>query len=135
MKIGRKKKHPPKVPVNAMSDIAFLLLIFIMVISLLNYRKVEKIDYPEAEYQETTQADQNFEIWIKKDGTRLFNGKTVDDQTLQALIAEAFVDHPKTRVHVIADKNTPYKQVHSVVEILKLLQHRAVSFVVKDNTK
>ena len=32
-----------------MSDIAFLLLIFIMLLSLINNRKEIKIDYPEAE--------------------------------------------------------------------------------------
>ncbi len=131
MKIKRQKRRSPIVPINSMSDIAFLLLIFIMLISLINYRKEVKIEYPEAEFQEVTQADKNVEIWVDRWGNFFYDGELASLETVEGLIAQNIATNPSVRIHIIADKNTPYKNVNDVVEILKLLQHRAVSFVVK----
>lgn len=118
-----------------MSDIAFLLLIFIIVISLLNTRQEIKIEYPEAEFQEVTQADENFEIWITHDGVIFYNGMSVQLEELENEIVDAVVDDPGVRIHLIADRKTPYKYINGIIELLKLLQHRAVSFVVEDRGK
>jgi len=132
MKIKRKKRYNPYIPVCSMSDIAFLLLIFIMLLSLINNRKEIKIDYPEAENPEVTQKDKNFEIYIDKDGFLFYSGKMVDFDSLEILLVEAINKNPDTRVHVIADKNCKYKNVDSVLNILKLLQHRLVSLVARE---
>jgi len=132
MKIKHKKKYNPYIPVCSMSDIAFLLLIFIMVLSLINNRNEIKIDYPEAKKPEVTQKDKNFEIYIDKEGFVYYSGKMVDYDNLQNLIIEAINKNPDTRIHVIADKNCKYKNVDSVINILKLLQHRLVSLVAKE---
>lgn len=132
MKIGRRKRRKSIVPVNSMSDIAFLLLIFIMLISLINYRKEIKISYPEAEYHEVTQADKNLELWIDESGWLYFDGSVIDMKTAEAVISGAVAEDPKIRIHILADRDTPYKYINDLVEVLKLLQHRVVSFVVKD---
>ncbi len=131
MKIRRRTRIAPFIPINSMSDIAFLLLIFIMLISLINYKKVIKIDYPEAEYKEVTQADKNFEIWIDSNGVIYYKGYIIEMATLEGKIVDAIAQDPETRIHIIADRNTKYKNVNNIIEILKLLQHRIVSFVVK----
>ncbi len=115
-----------------MSDIAFLLLIFIMLISLINYRREIKIAYPEAESQEVTQADKNLEIWIKREGTIFYKGEPRSLSQIEAIVADGVAEDPSVRIHILADKYTPYKNVDGVLEILKLLQHRAVSLVVKE---
>jgi len=118
-----------------MSDIAFLLLIFIMLISLINYRREIKIDYPEGEYQEVTQADKNLEIWVNREGLIFYDGDPVSLSYAESLIADAAANDPSIRIHILADKNTPFKNVNGVLEILKLLNHRAVSLVVKEPEK
>ena len=132
MNITRRKRRRSILPINSMSDIAFLLLIFIMLISLINYRREIKISYPEAEFQEVTQADKNLEIWIDRLGDIYHNGIIINTIAAEAIIAEAIAGDPKIRIHILADKNTPYKNVNDVIEVLKLLQHRVVSFVVKE---
>lgn len=126
------RRRKPSVTTSSMSDIGFLLLIFIMLISLMNQRKEEKIEYPEATMIEKTQVDENFEIWVKSDGQTFVEGQLVTPEVLERLIAAKVAEQPMTRVHIIADKNTPYKYIDSVVTILQLLQHRVVSFVVKE---
>lgn len=135
MKIRRKKRRSPIVPINSMSDIAFLLLIFIMLISLINYRKEVKIEYPEADLSEVTQADKNLELWIDSRGNLYFQGEPVNKADMEGWVAQSIAEDPSIRVHIIADKNTPYRDINFLVEMLQLLQHRVVSFVVKEEGK
>jgi biopolymer transport protein ExbD len=135
VKIQRTERRKPIIPINSMSDIAFLLLIFIMLISLINYRKEVKIAYPEAEHYEVTQAEKNLEIWITKDGNIIIDGMLHTPAMLEDTIAAHIIENPSVRIHVLADRDTPYMHVNQVIEILKLLQHRVVSMVVKETDR
>ena len=128
----KKKRRNPSITTSSMSDIGFLLLIFIMLISLMNQRYEEKINYSESTALERTQADSNFEIWIQKNGVISAEGKDLDSVGLERAVVTAIAANPNVRIHVIADRDTPYKYVNSVVGVLQSLQHRVVSFVVKE---
>jgi len=129
----KKKRRNPSITTSSMSDIGFLLLIFIMLISLMNQRYEEKINYSESTVLERTQAESNFEIWIQKNGLVSADGRILDPLALERAIVAAVAENPNVRIHVIADKDTPYKYVNSVVGVLQSLQHRVVSFVVKES--
>jgi len=129
----RKIRKPFFIPTFSMSDVAFLLLIFIMLVSLINYRKEVKIDYPEAKTALRTTADKNLEVWIDIEGRLYLDGDAADRLALERKIIELYTTAPDTRVHIIADRNTPYENINSVLEILQVLQYRVVSFVVKTN--
>lgn len=128
----KRKKRKASITTSSMSDIGFLLLIFIMLISLMNQRYEEHIEYPQAKQLQKTSLEHNFEIWIQKDGTVSANKQNATPELLEALVVSAIAEHPDVRIHIIADKNTPYKYVNSVVSVLQSLQHRVVSFVVKE---
>ena len=131
MKIKRKHNNV-SVPLFSTSDIAFLLLIFIMLLALMNYRKEVKIDYPEARTVLNTNAEENLEVWINIEGDIFLNGNPADLRALETSIIELYQSEQDTRVHIIADRNTPYARINSVLEVLQLLQYRVVSFVVKN---
>ena len=131
MKLKRNRKHV-FVPLFSTSDIAFLLLIFIMLVSLINYRKEVKILYPEAETAKKVTAEKNLEIWVDRAGNLYLNGNLSNLTFVEQGIIEAYRTAPDTRVHIIADRNTPFANVHKVLDILQLLQYRVVSFVVKN---
>ena len=133
MIINKRKRRDFIIPINSMSDIAFLLLIFIMLISLINYRREIKIDYPESDFVEVTQYDKNLEIWIDENGVTYYKGMVIDLKTLEGIIADTIAEKPDTRIHILADKNTKYKNVNNVINVLKFLQHRVVSLVVKES--
>ena len=130
----KKKRRNPSITTSSMSDIGFLLLIFIMLISLMNQRYEDKINYPESRILERTQADKNFEIWVQKNGVVSADGEILDGIGLERAIVGAIAENPGVRIHIIADKDTPYKYVNSVVSVLQNLQHRVVSFVIKERT-
>jgi biopolymer transport protein ExbD len=115
-----------------MSDVAFLLLIFIMLVSLINYRKEVKIEYPEGERAKKVSAERNLEIWVDREGGLYLDGTISSLGNIEAAIIETYRNAPDTRIHIIADRGTPFAHVSRVLEVLQLLQYRVVSFVVKD---
>ncbi|GHV38196.1 biopolymer transporter ExbD [Spirochaetia bacterium] len=132
MKIGRRERKSFSIPLNSMSDVAFLLLIFIMLVSLINYRREVKIDYPEAEIAKRTSAEKNLEIWIDKAGGVYLDGIPASLLTVENTLADTYRNAPDTRLHIIADRDTPFEKIQGVLSILQLLQYRVVSFVVKN---
>ncbi|MDR0502289.1 MAG: biopolymer transporter ExbD [Treponema sp.] len=130
MKIKRRKRNF-LITIFSTSDIAFLLLIFIMLVSLINYRKEVKIEYPEAKTALRTQAEKNLEVWVDKNGGIYINGDSADYLELEYRIADLYQNAPDTRVHIIADRSTPYEKINSILEVFQILQYRVVSFVVK----
>jgi biopolymer transport protein ExbD len=131
LKRGRKKEF--SIPLNSMSDVAFLLLIFIMLVALINYRREVKIEYPEANTAQRTSAEKNLEIWIDRDGGVYLDGTPATLRDVEDTVAELYRRAPDTRLHIIADRNTPYEKINGVLEILQILQYRVVSFVVKND--
>jgi len=132
MKLKRPKGKNFYIPLNSMSDVAFLLLIFIMLVALINYRKEVKIAYPEAKTALRTSEEKNLEVWIDKDGGVYIDGTISDLLTLENTIASLYRSAPDTRVHIIADQNTLYEKINAVLEVMQILQYRVVSFVVKN---
>ena len=132
MKLNRGKGKGFNIPLNSMSDVAFLLLIFIMLVALINYRKEVKIEYPEAKTALRTTAEKNLEVWIDSEGSIYLDGVDADLLALEQEIARLYTSAPDTRVHIIADRHTPYEKINAALEILQILQYRVVSFVVKN---
>jgi len=120
------------IPLWSMSDVAFLLLIFIMLVSLMNYRREVKIDFPEAETAKNVNVENNLEIWVDRSGGLYLNGEACGLAVVEDGIIEAYRTAPDTRVHIIADRNTSFEHIHKVLDILQLLEYRVVSFVAKN---
>jgi biopolymer transport protein ExbD len=135
MKFSRERRRLI-IPMNAMSDVAFLLLIFIMLVSLINYRKEVKIDYPEAVDAVKKVSDKkNLEIWIDKSGFVYLDGANSNLDEIENTVGDLYRTAPDTRIHIIADKNAPFSNVNSVLEILQLLEYRVVTFVVREDER
>jgi len=132
MRLNRRIKKPFFIPTFSMSDVAFLLLIFIMLVSLINYRTEVKIDYPEARTALRIDAEKNLEIWIDVFGDVYLDGIPSDLLSVEHKISDLHRNAPDTRVHIIADRNTPYEKINNVREIMQILQYRVVSFVVRN---
>jgi biopolymer transport protein ExbD len=132
MKIARKRKQF-MVPMNAMSDIAFLLLIFIMLVSLINYRKEVKIDYPQAvEKVQEIDDKKSLSIWVDKEGSVYIDGELSRLDVVEAVLGNTYRDDSATKILLIADRNTEFKNVNAIIEVLQLLEYREVSLIVRD---
>jgi biopolymer transport protein ExbD len=132
MKLNRRKGRGFFVPTNSLSDIAFLLLIFIMLVALINYRKEIHIEFPEAKTTLRTVAEKNLEVWINIEGDIFLDGDPADLSTFEKEIDRFVRTAPDTRVHIIADRNTPYEKINAALNVMQVLQYRVVSLVVKN---
>jgi len=132
VKLSRKEKKPFLIPMNSMSDIAFLLLIFIMLVAMINYRREIEIAFPQARAALATDAERNLEVWVDRGGALHLDGFPASIAALEERIIDLYIEAPDTRVHIIADRYTPYIYISAVLEILQLLQYGAVSFVVQN---
>jgi biopolymer transport protein ExbD len=120
---------------NATSDVAFLLLIFIMLVALINYRKEVKIDYPEAAETASKASDKkNLELWIDRPGNVYIDGVASTLSQVEDTVGDLYRNAPDTRIHVIADRAASFASVNDVLAILQLLEYRVVSLVVRDKT-
>ncbi|MCL1991430.1 MAG: biopolymer transporter ExbD [Spirochaetes bacterium] len=128
----RGEKKPFAIPMNSMSDIAFLLLIFIMLVALINYRLEVPVDFAQARSALVTDAGRNLEVWVERGGSVHLDGSPASLAALQERVARLYAEEPDTRVHIIADRYTPYLYVSAVLEILQLYRHGAVSLVVQN---
>jgi biopolymer transport protein ExbD len=128
----RRKRKQFVIPLNSMSDVAFLLLIFIMLVALINYRREVKIEYPEAQSAKRTSAEKNLEIWIDRAGGVYLDGLPASLAEVETEVDNLYRTAPDTRIHIIADRDTSFDRVNRVLGILQILQYRVVSFVVKD---
>ena len=68
-------------------------------------------------------------VW---NGTISADGNILNEKTLEIAVVKAIAENPDVRIHIIADKDTPYKYVNQTLAVLEALQHRVVSFVVKE---
>ena len=131
MKLKQRARKPVVVPLFSTTDIAFLMLIFFMLLSLINYRVEVPIDYPEAQTNQKTNAEKNLEVWVDVEGKLYLDGTPGNIRDLELAIIALYQANYETRVHIIADRNTPYYRINAILELLQLLQYRVVSFVVK----
>jgi biopolymer transport protein ExbD len=104
-----------------------------MLLALINYRKEVNIEYPEAKTALRTVAERNLEVWIDREGEIYLNGYDADLSAFESEIIRLYMSAPDTRVHIIADRYTPYEKINAALEIMQMLQYRVVSFVVKNN--
>ncbi|MDR2841699.1 MAG: biopolymer transporter ExbD [Spirochaetaceae bacterium] len=129
----RRPRSKLIIPMNAMSDVAFLLLIFIMVVSLINYRKQIQIDYPEVQQSaQEVKTKKNISIWVDKSGSFFIDGLLSSVSDIEQILNQINNDEPETRVLIIADKNTAFKNVNSVINILQNMEYSEVSLIVQD---
>jgi biopolymer transport protein ExbD len=65
-------------------------------------------------------------------GSVFIDGNPVTLETLEYTVNEIYHREPDTRIHIIADKNTPYMNVDKVIGVLQSMEFHFVSLVVKD---
>jgi biopolymer transport protein ExbD len=112
--------------------VAFLLLIFVLLISLAGNPQKIKIDYPETPRAYDTRRDKNCEIAITEGGEIYLNGLPGNLAQAKALIEDLSDRAPDTGIHVLADRRTPFQNVHGVLELLQGAAYPAVSFAVRE---
>ncbi len=133
MKLKRKSKIG-FIESAATNDIAFLLIIYFMVIAGFNINKGFLMNLPAKDSTRLILRDDLLRFNIDGDGNIISDGQTVDVQEAKELIAAAQNANPNLAVILTIDGQAPWQQVVSFVEIAQTQKIDSFSFAMKKET-
>lgn len=117
MAIRRRKKPNLVLPLTSMGDIAFLLIIFFMLVS--NFMKTANVEMDEAtsddlEQQEAAQKS----VTMDKNGVIWFEGQQVGASEVADLLKPLVEDNRDLLVHVAIDRNLVHKDYSPLIQAI-----------------
>lgn len=119
MACRRSKQSPEEdFPMTPMIDMVFLLLVFFMTVSTLAQadRRV-KLDLPESESSDVPEdLSDRGTISLDADGKIYLGAQAQTLESMQAVIKASLSENPELRIHLRADRATPY---HDIKEVLR----------------
>lgn len=133
MKLKRKSKIG-FIESAATNDIAFLLIIYFMVIAGFNINKGFLMNLPAKDSTRLILRDDLLRFNIDGDGNIISDGQTVDVQEAKELIAAAQNANPNLAVILTIDGQAPWQQVVSFVEIAQTQKIDSFSFAMEKET-
>ena len=133
MKLKRKSKIG-FIESAATNDIAFLLIIYFMVIAGFNINKGFLMNLPAKDSTRLILRDDLLRFNIDSEGNIVSDEQTVDVQEAKELIAAAQNTNPNLAVILTIDGQAPWQQVVSFVEIAQTQKIDSFSFAMKKET-
>ncbi len=124
------------IPTAAMSDIAFLLLIFFIVTTVfVEFRPEYPPELPQAESIDPLKNRRNIAyLWISPDGIIQIDSDLVNIDDVAPTILKKLQQNPKLIVLIKSDENTRYGVVSDVIEELRRAQALRIAFSAKPET-
>lgn len=119
----RKKRKAPPIPLSAMGDIAFLLLIFYMATTMVTDQKPRAVDIPEVDGSGMN-SPYPLIIYVDREmanrGQAYFFNKAIPLANLSNEIRERAAFAPAAvRVYLNIEKDLPYRNMNEIVDVLK----------------
>jgi len=126
--LRRRLERGPRVPMESMADIAFLLLIFYMSTAILKPDRGMEIDLPRATQGMRQPRELITHIWIDADGRVMVNDLIVDYDELAPILARKLQGNPNLIVALNTDRRTRYVYMDRALAELKKAEAVRVSF-------
>jgi biopolymer transport protein ExbD len=131
MTLGRQKKKGAEEN-SALSDLAFLLIIYFIVIAGFNVNKGFLMNLPVKDSVRLIQKDDLLRFELHDSGTLFINGEETNLQDAEQMIASKIAIQPNLAVLLLADANTSWQDVVNFVELAQKLEVDSFSFKIKE---
>ncbi len=125
MKSCKKFKASIVIPFITMADIAFLLLIFLIVSSSVQKNSDIKLVLPESTQFDKVSKTKNTEIFVTDLNEIIFNNIKYSLKELPNVLS-----YNKQSV-INADKGADFKTIYQIIELLKKSNYEKISFAIK----
>jgi biopolymer transport protein ExbD len=132
MRIPRKKRQKPD-DSSASSDIAFLLIIYFIVIAGFNVNNGFLMNLPAKDSSRLILKDDLLRFELNDSGRIVFQDKIVDIPYAEGTIRSAVGTNPNMAVLLTIDPEAPWQQVVSFVELAQKLSVDSFSFTMKNS--
>lgn len=128
----RKPKKSPSVPVSSMADIAFLLLVFFMVTSVLDTDPDLPLDLPDVPGGEQLNK-KVANLYLSADENRTIYYNSVKKTMNEAMseVRAKLMTTPDLKVLIHADQNLRYEEIDQAFEMLRDVGALKISLVTK----
>jgi biopolymer transport protein ExbD len=133
MKLPRKKR-PGADGSSASSDIAFLLIIYFIVIAGFNVNKGFLMNLPAKDSSRLILKEDLLRFELDDAGSIIFQGNTVGRAEAEQAIRAGISGNPNIAVILTISPKAPWQQVVSFVESAQKLQIDSFSFTMKEET-
>jgi biopolymer transport protein ExbD len=130
MKLNRKKRNPFENS-SASSDIAFLLIIYFIVIAGFNVNMGFLMNLPAKDSTRMVLKDDLLRLELDDAGVLHYQGEPIDLNVAEQEIRAAIAQHPNMALVLTIGKLTPWQQVVSFVELAQKLEVESFSFSMK----
>ena len=130
MTINRRKR-PPYADSAATSDLAFLLIIYFLVMASFNINQGFLVNLPAKNSTRLIQKEDLMRFELNGSGSILYQGAEMSISGAEREIRAAIAAHPNLAVILSVDPQTPWQQVVSFVELAQKLQVDSFSFNMK----
>jgi len=128
----KRKRAMPNIPVSSMADIAFLLLVFFMVTSVLDSDPDVQVALPEVPGGE--QLNKKIaNIYLSSDKLIYYNTMKMSLPEAINNVRAKLATNPDLKVLIHADKELSYGEVDAVFEYLKEAGALKISLVTQTN--
>jgi biopolymer transport protein ExbD len=131
MTFRRRKKNPYE-DSSALSDLAFLLIIYFIVIAGFNVNKGFLMNLPARDSTRFILKEDLLRDELDGSGRLLSQGEIRDAAAVEQEIRSALGANPNLAVVLTVDPQTPWQRVVSFVELAQKLQVDSFSFTMKD---
>ncbi|MDR2484392.1 MAG: biopolymer transporter ExbD [Treponema sp.] len=131
MKLNRRGKNPFQ-DSSASSDIAFLLIIYFIVIAGFNINKGFLMTLPQKDSARLILKDDLLRFELDESGALWYQGEMMEWGVAEREIRALINRHPNLAVVLTIDPRTPWQQVVSFVELAQKLEVESFSFSMKD---
>ncbi len=129
MKIKKERKKAFDIADSgALSDLAFLLIVFFIVIAIFNINKGFLIGLPQRNSTRTVNTNDILRIYIESNGSLTVNNNSINTGMVETIITPAVNSNPNITVLLKISPDVDYQTVVSVIEIIRKLNVENFSF-------
>ena len=119
MSIPKKARVKPGITTAAMSDIAFLLIVFFLVTTSFSQDKGLGLTLPEHGASKKIPGRNISKVWINSGGEIMHDGTIVTLEELREGLKQKTAENPKLIVSIKTDSNAYYEYFIDVIDAAK----------------
>ena len=123
----KKKKRETEIPSSSMADIAFLLLVFFLMVSTIDQDKGVQMVLPPMGGELEINKKNITIVQINSEGIVLFNDEIVPFEQINVRTKNMITKNPKMIFSVQTDAKTKYQDYLSVIDQLKIADAKKIS--------
>jgi len=127
----KKRKRTPFLETCAASDMAFLLIIYFMVIAGFNVSTGFLMNLPAKDSTRLILRDDLIRFELNEEGSIIHDNEEIDTPQARRIIGSAQVSNPNIAVILTINKDTSWQRVVSFVEIAQDLRIDSFSFTMQ----